>query len=177
MQIARGPRREIGVRTIFNILGPLTNPAGTKHQLIGVYTRELLEPMARVLGNLGSTRAFVVHGADGLDEITLTGETHIAALEHGKVSSHTICPEEFGLQRTTLAALAGGDAHQNAAITMAVLTGQRGPHRDIVLLNAAAALVVAGAAEDLHAGLRLAAESLDSGAALEKLRAWQRFTP
>ena len=177
MKYAIGPRREIGVRTIFNILGPLTNPAGTKHQLIGVYTRELVEPMARVLGNLGSTRAFVVHGADGLDEITVTGETHIAALEHGKVSSYTICPEEFGLQRATLAALSGGDARQNAAITMAVLTGQRGPHRDIVLLNAAAALVVAGAAEDLHAGLRLAAESLDSGAALEKLRAWQRFTP
>ncbi len=176
MKYAIGPRREIGVRTIFNILGPLTNPAGAKHQLIGVYARELIEPVARVLGNLGSTRAFVVHGADGLDEITITGETQIAALEHGTVSSHIISPEEFGLVRAPLEALSGGSARENAEITLAVLTGERGPQRDIVLLNAAAAVMVAGAAEDLHAGLRLAAESLDSGAALEKLRALQRFT-
>jgi anthranilate phosphoribosyltransferase len=177
MKYAIGPRREIGVRTIFNTLGPLTNPAGAKHQLIGIYARELIEPVARVLGNLGSTRAFVVHGADGLDEITTTGETHIAALDHGTVSVYTIGPEAFGLPRVPLEALSGGDAKQNAEITMAVLTGKQGPQRDVVLLNAAAAIVVAGVAADLQRGLQLAAEALDSGAALAKLRGLQGFKP
>jgi anthranilate phosphoribosyltransferase len=177
MKHAIGPRREIGVRTIFNILGPLTNPAGAKHQILGVSQRELAEPVARVLGNLGSARAFVVHGADGLDEITTTGETHITALDGGEVSSTVISPEQFGLRRAPLGALGGGDAQQNAAITLAVLEGKQGPHRDVVLLNAAAALAVAGTVPDLRAGLQMAALVIDSGAALEKLRRLQRFTP
>ncbi|HXH14150.1 MAG TPA: anthranilate phosphoribosyltransferase [Alphaproteobacteria bacterium] len=175
MKHAIGPRREIGVRTIFNILGPLTNPAGATRQLIGVSTRGLVEPLAQVLGNLGSSRAFVVHGADGLDEITTAGETHIAALDHGAVATFTIRPEQFGLPRVPLEALAGGDAQQNARITIEILEGKPGPQRDVVLLNAAAALVVAGAAADWHAGLQLAAEAVDSGAALDKLRGLQRF--
>jgi anthranilate phosphoribosyltransferase len=177
MKHAIGPRREIGVRTIFNILGPLTNPAGAKRQLLGVSQRRFAEPMARVLGNLGSTRAIVVHGADGLDEITITGETHITSLEAGRIASYTIAPEQFGIRRAPLGAIAGGDAPQNADITTAVLEGKPGPHRDVVLLNAAAALVVAGTAADLEAGLQLAAQAIDSGAALEKLRRLQRFVP
>jgi anthranilate phosphoribosyltransferase/anthranilate synthase/phosphoribosyltransferase len=177
MKHAVAPRREIGVRTIFNILGPLTNPAGAKRQLLGVSRQEFAEPMARVLGNLGSTRAFVVHGADGLDEITISGETHITTLEAGRIASYAITPEQFGLRRAPLAALAGGDAPQNADITIAVLEGKQGPHRDVVLLNAAAALAVAGSTADLKAGLQLAAHAIDSGAALEKLRRLQRFTP
>jgi anthranilate phosphoribosyltransferase len=176
MKYAVGPRREIGVRTIFNILGPLTNPAGAKHQLLGVPRKELAEPMARVLGNLGSTRAFVVHGADGLDEITTTGETHIAALEGGTITLTVISPEQFGIPRVPRGTLAGGEPQQNAEITMAVLEGKRGPHRDVVLLNAAAALAVAGTVPDLHAGLQAAADAIDSGSALEKLRRLQRFT-
>jgi anthranilate phosphoribosyltransferase len=177
MKFAVGPRREIGVRTIFNILGPLTNPAAARHQLLGVYRQELTAPMARVLGNLGAVRAFVVHGADGLDEITTTGETHITVLDTGKITPIVINPEQFGLQRAPRGALAGGDAAQNAAITMTVLQGKPGPHRDVVLLNAAAALTVSGTVPDLHAGLQLAAQSIDSGAALEKLRCLQQFTP
>jgi anthranilate phosphoribosyltransferase len=177
MKHAIGPRRELGVRTIFNILGPLTNPAGAKRQLLGVSQQQFAEPMARVLGNLGSTRAMVVHGADGLDEITISGDTHITALEAGRIASYTITPEQFGLCRAPLGALAGGDAPQNADITMAVLEGKPGPHRDVVLLNAAAALAVAGTAADLEAGLQLAAHAIDSGAALDKLRRLQRFTP
>lgn len=177
MKFAVGPRREIGVRTIFNILGPLTNPAAARHQLLGVYRPELTAPMARVLGNLGAARAFVVHGADGLDEITTTGETHITVLDAGEITPLVISPEQFGLRRSPHGALAGGDAAQNAAITMAVLRGESGPHRDVVLLNAAAALTVSGAAPDLGAGLQLAADSIDSGAAVEKLRRLQQFTP
>jgi anthranilate phosphoribosyltransferase len=177
MKYAIGPRREIGVRTIFNILGPLTNPAGAKHQILGVSRQELAEPMARVLGNLGSARAFVVHGADGLDEITTTGETLMTVLERGHISRAVISPEQFGLRRAPLAALGGGNAQQNAAITLAVLEGQQGPHRDVVLLNAAAALAVAGTVPDLQAGLQMAAHAIDSGAALDKLRRLQSFTP
>jgi anthranilate phosphoribosyltransferase len=177
MKHAIGPRREIGVRTIFNILGPLTNPAGAKRQLLGVSQQQFAAPMAHVLGKLGSTRAFVVHGADGLDEITISGETHITVLESGQIASHTIAPEQFGLRRAPLRALAGGDARQNADITTAVLEGKPGPHRDVVLLNAAAALAVAGSATDLESGLRLAAQAIDSGAALEKLRRLQNFRP
>jgi anthranilate phosphoribosyltransferase len=175
MRHAIGPRREIGVRTIFNVLGPLTNPAGAKQQIVGVSRKELAEPMARVLNNLGSARAFVVHGADGLDEITTLGETHVIALDAGEIMAYSIRPEQFGIRRALPGALAGGEAQQNAAITMGVLEGKRGPHRDVVLLNAAAALVVAGAASDMHAGLELAAQAIDSGAALAKLRRLQRF--
>jgi anthranilate phosphoribosyltransferase len=177
MKYALGPRREIGVPTIFNILGPLTNPAGAKLQILGVSRKELTEPLARVLGKLGSTRAVVVHGADGLDEITTTRETHITALDAGRITSYTITPEQFGLRRTPMGSFIGGDAQDNAAITLAVLEGKQGPQRDVVLLNAAAALTVAGTAVDFKAGLELAAHAVDSGAALEKLRSLQRFTP
>jgi anthranilate phosphoribosyltransferase len=177
MKYALGPRREIGVRTIFNILGPLTNPAGATLQILGVSRHDLAEPLAHVLGKLGSARAMVVHGTDGLDEITTTGETYIAALNAGQVVTYTISPEQFGLRRAPLGAFAGGDAQENAAITMAVLEGKHGPHRDVVLLNAAAALAVAGAAVDLKVGLELAAQALDSGAALQALRRLQRFAP
>jgi anthranilate phosphoribosyltransferase len=175
MRYAIGPRRDIGVRTIFNILGPLTNPAGAKQQIVGVSRKELAEPMARVLSNLGSVRAFVVHGADGLDEITTMGETHVTALDAGAIMSYSIRPEQFGIHRAPPGALAGGEARQNAAITTGVLEGKHGPHRDVVLLNAAAALVVAGAAPDMHAGLELGAQAIDSGAALVKLQRLQRF--
>jgi anthranilate phosphoribosyltransferase len=177
MKHAIGPRREIGVQTIFNILGPLTNPAGAKQQLLGVSRRALAEPMARVLGNLGSARALVVHGHDGLDEITTTGETYLTDLDAGKITSYSITPEQFGLRRVVRGALVGGDAPHNAAITLAVLEGKHGPHRDVVLLNAAAALMVAGRATEVHEGLQIAAHAVDSGAALEKLRRLQRFTP
>jgi anthranilate phosphoribosyltransferase len=177
MKYALGPRREIGVRTIFNILGPLTNPAGAKLQILGVSRMELTEPLARVLGKMGSARALVVHGADGLDEITTSGETYITALDAGKIASYTITPEQFGLRRTPMGAFVGGDAQENATITLAVLEGKQGPHRDVVLLNAAAALAVAGTAVDLKAGLELAAQAIDSGAAMEKLQRLQRFTP
>lgn len=176
MKFAIGPRREIGVRTIFNILGPLTNPASARCQLLGVYRKELTEPLARVLGNLGSARAFVVHGADGLDEITTTGETYISALNEGTITQLVISPEQFGLRRVPRGALAGGDAQHNAEITMAILEGEHGPHRDVVLLNAAAALTVAGATPDIAAGLKEAAHAVDSGAALDKLRRMQQFT-
>jgi anthranilate phosphoribosyltransferase len=175
MKHAIVPRREIGVRTIFNILGPLTNPAGAKRQLIGVSQPQYAEPMARVLGNLGSTRAFVVHGADGLDEITLSGDTQVTALEDGQIVSFTISPEQFGLRRAPLGALAGGDAAQNADITRGILEGKPGPHRDVVLFNAAAALTIAGATTNLEDGLQVAAQTIDSGAALAKLQQLQRF--
>jgi anthranilate phosphoribosyltransferase len=136
---------------------------------LGVSRQQFAEPMARVLGNLGSTRAMVVHGTDGLDEITLSGETHITDLDAGRIASYAITPEQFGLHRAPLGALSGGDAPQNADITMAVLEGKQGPHRDVVLLNAAAALAVAGAATDLQTGLQVAA--------LDKLRRLQRFIP
>jgi anthranilate phosphoribosyltransferase len=177
MKFAVGPRREIGVRTIFNILGPLTHPAGAQHQLLGVHRRELTEPIARVLGNLGSRRAFVVHGADGLDEVTTTGETYISILDGGTITPLVISPEQFGLRRAPRGALVGGDAQENAEITISVLEGKQGHQRDVVLLNAAAALTVAGATADIAAGLEVAARAIDSGAALEKLRRLQRFTP
>lgn len=177
MKHAVGPRREIGVRTIFNLLGPLTNPAGARRQILGVYDGALIEPLARVLGNLGSVRALVVHGTDGLDEITTTSETAIAELREGQVSCYTIKPEQFGMPRVSLTALAGGDAQHNANLTQAVLEGHTGPPRDVVLLNAAAGLVAADAASDIEAGLELAAQSIDSGAALRKLHQLQRFMP
>ncbi len=162
-------RREIGIRTVFNILGPLTNPAGAQRQVLGVYRKELTGMLAAVLGRLGSRRALVVHGGDGLDEITITGPTHVAELREGAVTEYEIRPEDFGLARAPAEAIRGGDAEENAAIVRAVLGGEKGPRRDVVLLNAAAALAVADAAPDLAAGVRLAAQTVDSGRAREKL--------
>jgi len=165
MRHVAGPRVELGVRTIFNILGPLSNPAGVKRLLVGVFAERWLEPMATVLGRLGGERAWIVNGSDGLDEITLTGPTHVAELKDGAVTRFEVTPEDAGLQRAGPEALKGGEPEENAATMMALLAGQAGPIRDIVTLNAAAALVVAGKAEDLKIGAGLAAQSIDSGAA------------
>ena len=169
MKYVAPARRQMGIRTIFNMLGPLTNPAGAKIQLLGVYAAHLTELLARVLAELGSTRALVVHGSDGLDEITITGESKITELRDGEVNTYTVSPEDLGLARATLKEIQGGDARHNSEIILEVLRGGRGPRRDIVLLNAAAALVASGRASNLSEGVRAAAESIDSGKALRKL--------
>ncbi len=169
MKHAIGPRREIGIRTIFNILGPLTNPAGAQCQVLGVYREELTEKLAQVLRKLGCKRGFVVHGLDGMDEITLTTETRIAEVTPAGVHSRLFDPEELGLSRCSMADLRGGDAAANAAIVRGVLSGEKGPKRDIVLLNAAFGLVAAGKADDPVEGLRMAANAIDTGLAMEQL--------
>lgn len=169
MKHAIGPRREIGIRTIFNILGPLTNPAAAQCQVMGVYREDLVEKLANVLQKLGCRRGFVVHGLDGMDEITLTSDTRIAQVSGAGVTSRLFRPEELGLQRCTMADLRGGDAAANAAIVRSVLSGMSGPKRDIVLLNGAFGLVAAGRAASLAEGLELAAEAIDSGRALAQL--------
>ena len=175
MRHAIGPRRELGQRTIFNALGPLTNPAGATHQLIGVYDEMLTEPMAKVLGALGSKAAYVVHGADGLDELTTTGRNIISRLENGRVNSYEFDAQSLGLARADLNDLLGGTPEENAQITRDILSGKdRGPRRDIVLLNAAAALALS--CNDLAAGLQEARESLDNGHALRTLEAWVEKT-
>jgi len=176
MKHAIGPRREMGVRTVFNILGPLTNPAGAQVQVLGVYEAELTEVMARVLGSLGSQAAFVVHGADGLDELSTTGPNRVTRLEDGEVHTFIVHPLELGLPRATVSDLRGGDVEENMAITLAILDGEPGPRRDVVLLNAAAALVAGGLAADLAEGLVLAAQSIDSSVARTKLEALIAFT-
>ncbi len=168
MKHAIGPRREIGIRTIFNVLGPLTNPAGAQAQILGVYDPDLTEPLAHVLKNLGSHHVFVVHG-DGLDEITTTGTTNISELKDGEVRSYTIRPADFGFAETDRASLLGGTSKDNAKIALSILGGEKGAKRDIVLLNASAAIVVGGKASDFAEGISLAADSIDSGKAMEKL--------
>jgi anthranilate phosphoribosyltransferase len=161
-----GPTRvELGTRTIFNLLGPLSNPAGVKRQMVGVFSRQWVEPLAHVLKNLGSDRAYVVHGSDGLDEITTAGTTAVAALENGVVRSFEIAPEDVGLPRIKPEVLRGGDADTNAEALKAVLEGIKGPYRDVAVLNAAAALVVAAKARDIAHGVALAQHSIDSGGA------------
>ena len=166
-----GPTRiEMGTRTIFNILGPLSNPAGVKRQLIGVFDRRWLRPMAETLKALGSERIWVVHGADGTDEISLTGPTYVAALADGVITEFEITPEQAGLPVATLADLQGGEAGENAAALNALLQGSPGAYRDVVLFNAAAALIIAGKVAELPAGVALAARAIDDGQAMEKLR-------
>jgi anthranilate phosphoribosyltransferase len=161
-----GPTRvELGTRTIFNLLGPLSNPAGVRRQMVGVFSRQWVEPLAHVLKNLGSVKAWVVHGSDGLDEITTSGATAVAALEHGAVTTFEITPEELGLARVKPDALKGGDAAANAVALKLVLEGRKGPYRDVAVLNAAAALVVAGKAKALADGVKLAEHAIDTGAA------------
>jgi anthranilate phosphoribosyltransferase len=155
-------RKELGTRTIFNLLGPLANPAATKYQVVGVFAEEWVEPIANVLGLLGVERAWVVHGADGLDELTTTDISHVAALDHGRVSTFKISPKNAGLPQAKPEDLTGGDAAENAAHLRAVLQGNQGPLRDIILLNAGAALLVAGKAQSLREAVGLAAESIDS---------------
>ena len=165
-----GPTRvELGTRTIFNLLGPLSNPAGVTRQMIGAFSRQWIEPMAQVLKNLGSECVWVAHGSDGLDEITISGPTYIAALEGGNIRTFEITPEDIGLARTKPEALRGGDAETNAAALLGVLKGKKGPFRDIALFNAAAALVVSGRAKDLKQGAAMAIKSLDSGEAEGRL--------
>jgi anthranilate phosphoribosyltransferase len=164
-------RGQIKRRTIFNLLGPLASPAKVKHQLVGIYSRDWLQPYAEALKALGSSRAMVVHGADGLDEVTTTAVTHFTSLENGQIKRGEIVPEDAGLARASLADLKGGDAAQNAQALTRLFAGEKGPYRDIVLLNAGVALVVAGAAKDIKGGAGIAAQSLDGGAAKAKLEA------
>jgi len=164
-----GPTRiELGTRTIFNLLGPLANPAGAKRQLLGVFAPQWVEPLAHVLKNLGAEKAWVVHG-DGLDEMTITGSTLVASLDKGEVTTFELTPEAVGLSRTDMASLKGGDGVENAKALRAVLEGAQNPYRDISVLNAAGALVVADKAATIEEGIALAAKSLSSGAALATL--------
>ncbi len=176
MKHVQAARRALRIRTVFNLLGPLTNPAGATAQVVGVYAEELVEKVAEALRLLGLRRALVVHGRDGLDEITVSGPTRIAELRDGRIRTYSLTPEECGLRRVSLDSIAGGDATANAAIVRLVLDGEDSTRRHIVLMNAAAALVTAGKAESVPEGIPLAAEALDSSAAKDKLGALVRFT-
>jgi len=169
MKFAIGPRREIGIRTIFNILGPITNPAGARRQIVGIFTNRLTEPIAQVLGNLGCIDAMVVHGEDGLDEITITDGTKVSRYQDGKVETMYFSPEDFGLERHPLESIVGGERDENAKITHNILSGEKGPKRDVVLMNAAAALLIADRTDDLREAAAIAAGAIDSGKALQKL--------
>jgi anthranilate phosphoribosyltransferase len=169
LQHAAGPRREIGVRTVFNVLGPLTNPAGATRQLLGVYSHTLVRPVAEVLHQLGSERAWVVHGRDGLDELTVFEKSDVAVLLDGEIHEMEVNPADYGLAHTDPSDVMGGDAAVNAAKIRSVVEGHKGPARDIVTLNTGAALVVAGVVDSLADGVKRAAEAIDSGAAARKL--------
>jgi anthranilate phosphoribosyltransferase len=170
MKHAVAPRKEIGIRTIFNLLGPLCNPASATCQVLGVYDAKLTLTIARVLKNLGSKRAFVVHGMDTLDEVTITGKTKVSELKNGRIKTYFVSPSDFGIKKAARESIRGGDAKDNAVTVKGVLSGEKGPKRDIVLMNAAVALVAAGKARDLKEGMRIAADAIDSGKALEKLK-------
>ena len=176
MQHVQPVRRELRLRTVFNLLGPLTNPAQATAQVVGVYSAELVEKLAQALNELGLRRALVVHGHDGLDEITITGPSTVAEVRDGQVRVYEVAPEDMGLQRATLAQLAGGDARENAAIILAILKGERSCRRDVVLLNAAAALVAAGLANRIGEAVPLAAYAIDSGHALQRLQLLVEFS-
>jgi len=169
MKYAIGPRREMGVRTIFNILGPITNPAGAKRQIVGVFSSGLTDTLARVLGNLGAEDAMVVHGEDGLDEITITNGTKASRFSKGKVEGVYLAPEDFGLERGKRDDLIGGTKEINAGISLQILKGEKGPKRDIVLINSAAAIVIAGKTADFRTAVEIAKDAIDSGRALRKL--------
>lgn len=178
MKHAVGPRKEIGIRTVFNILGPMTNPANAKRQVIGVFSPDFTETMAQVLAGLGTERAMVFHGLAGLDELSTLGETRISELKDGQVTTYTLTPEEVGLNRATPEDLAAGNGGiiDNTRALLGVLDGEKGPKRDITLLNAAAALTVAGIASDLIDGIARAAKSIDSGAAMQALHTFKNVT-
>ncbi len=172
-----GPSRiEMGTRTIFNLLGPLSNPAGVKRQLTGAFSRQWIEPMAEVLGRLGSERAWIVHGSDGMDELTTTGVSYVADLKDGNVTTFEVSPEDAGLPFSNGDDLKGGDPQYNADALKRLLEGETGPYRDIVLLNSAAALLVAGKVDDLKAGVSMAAEAIDSGDAKQTLATFVAVT-
>jgi len=171
MRFAIGPRREIGIRTIFNVLGPLTNPAGANVQVLGVYDPNLTEPLALVLGNLGTKSAFVVYGEGSFDEISIVGPTRVSELKNGIVRTYNIAPEDFGIKRAELTDIKGGDVFENARIVRRVLAGEGGPRGDMVALNAAAAFVAAGLAPDFPGGIELARKTMEKGQAVAKLEA------
>lgn len=171
MKHAIGPRKEMGVRTIFNVLGPLTNPAGAPNQVLGVFSEQWLEPLAEVLGRLGSEHVLVVHSEDGMDEISVSAATHVAELKDGKVTRYSISPEQFGMQRSNIKDIAVDGADASLAMIKAVFENQAGPARDIVTLNAGAAIYAAGVVESLEEGVKLAADTIASGAAKAKLDA------
>jgi len=176
MKYAIAPRKEIAQKTIFNLLGPLSNPANAAYQVVGVYDDKLTEPIADVLKNLALKRAFVVHGMDGLDEITITDKTKVTELKDGKTETYYITPEKFGLKKARLEDIKGLPAKENAEIVLSVLKGERTPRRDVVLLNAGAALICAGKTDDFKDGIKLAAGSIDSGRAMEKLQRLIAYT-
>jgi len=176
MKYAIGPRREMGIRTIFNILGPLTNPAGAKRQILGVFADRLTERLAMVLGNLGAVHAMVVHGEDGLDEVSVTDKTKVSRWKDSEIDNFSIAPEDFGIWRTTIDHIRGGNKEDNAAITISILKGEKSPKRDIVLMNSALALVVGGKTEDFKDAFSIAADSIDSGMALKKLEEVKRVS-
>jgi anthranilate phosphoribosyltransferase len=176
MKHVQTARRELRLRTVFNLLGPLTNPARATSQVVGVYSADLVEKLAEALSMLGLRRALVVHGSDGLDEITITAPTRIAEVRDGQVHTYEVTPEEFGFKRATLEDISGGDAQFNATLIQGILQGEKSARRDIVLLNAAAALVAAGQTDHLRDAVLLAATAIDSGAALAKLKSLAAFT-
>ncbi|MBE0466869.1 MAG: anthranilate phosphoribosyltransferase, partial [Candidatus Desulforudis sp.] len=176
MRHAAGPRRELGIRTVFNILGPLTNPAGARAQVLGVYDPTVAELMAGALAKMDVERAFVVHGAGGLDEVSLAGPSQVWEVRPGVVQAGMLDPADLGFERAGVEALAGGSPEENAGLTLKILNGDRGPRRDAVLLNASLALLAAGQAESMTEAVQLAAEVLDSGAALRKLEELIDFT-
>lgn len=176
MKYAIGPRKEIAVRTVFNILGPLTNPAGAAAQIIGVYDPALTGVMAEVLNKLGTKQAFVVYGKDGLDEISISGETRVSELRDGKIKQYTVKPEDFGIRSASRAEIQGGTAEENAEIIRKLFSGEKGPRRDIACLNAAAAIVAGNGAVDIKEGLEKAYETVDSGRAAEKVRLLAEMT-
>ncbi|MBF0319996.1 MAG: anthranilate phosphoribosyltransferase [Nitrospirae bacterium] len=178
MKYAAPVRREMGIRTIFNILGPLTNPAGAKRQIMGVFSKELVEPLACVLGNLGAVDAMAIHGVDGLDEITISGRTYVSRYKNGRVENMEFCPEDFGLRRGQIRDIQGGDSIENTRITMEILQGiNKGPCRDIVLMNSAAALMISGKGyNDIKTAVSAAADAINSGRAVEKLNEIRRVT-
>ncbi len=175
MKYAIGPRRQIGVRTVFNILGPITNPAGVQRQLIGVYDKSLTRLLAEVLQQLGAEHIMLVHSEDGMDEISIAAKTHAAELKNGEIKEYEIDASDFGLSAST-ESITGGEAEENAAIARSILQGEKGTKRDIIIANAAAGLYVAGKASNLSEAARIAAESIDSGAAMKKLEAMCEFT-
>ena len=176
MKYASSARKEIAARTIFNILGPLSNPAGAKLQVIGVYDPALTEVMAKVLKNLGSKRVFVVHGAGPLDEVSISGKTRISELKLGKVRTYYVSPSDFGVKKRGIGSVKGGGAKENASILREVLLGKKGPRRDIVLMNSSVALVVAGKAKNFKEGMKKAAGAIDSGEALKRLEMLVKIT-
>ena len=176
MKYAIGPRREMGIRTVFNILGPITNPANAKRQILGVFADKLTGILAMVLGNLGAVDAMVVHGEDGLDEITISSRTRVSRFKNGKAENFYIAPEDFGIRRNNIEHICGGNKEENAAITTSILNGEKGPRREIVLMNSAAALIVAGKTEDFRTAMSMAVDAIDSGRALRKLEEIKRVS-